>query len=1143
MAPARGEAVSNAGQAALGIVGGIIGYFVGGPQGAAYGFQLGLAVGTVVSPTQLPGTFGPRLTDNRTTTSQIGAPVTIVFGTDAVPGVVIWLGDIKETSTTTEVGGKGAPEQNQTTFSYSQPIAISLCAGVMGGIRRVWENGKLVYDVRPQQTGESDDQFANRLAASTEYSNGFTLYQGTETQMPDPTIEAKEGMGNVPAYRGLMYVVYHDRQLRDDQARRHPNFKFEVFEGAIDCEDITEYSNEVLYQWASDAAIQKDPTNPANLHSYYLRGESDTALPDFGPGSAHSTLDAALADSAAWASLSPPRPEVSLATVERIGWSISASIDNWSSAMRPDIVSSAPGERLSIYLHLNSPTAGGNFAGFVIRAPFNSFAGYSMIVYEGVTFGGPYKWWTEQYTAHDATPEGTLENQYNLGLYYWNDFGAEIYGNRERFVNNVSAFDGVPPPADGNILFLPDVIVQVTRLPSAPSDPCHPTVGPTPPAYGDGFCIVDGLIRESAPWEFDDSQNYNMLQAYGSDGTGEQNAVYPLNPALPVGHEDDTSEFWTAAYEEAVAQGLMPAGLIYGIHYPTQLDHGYRRDVRRCIANTDQVSIASIVRRICALCTLTEELIDVSELEDRFVTGYQIGRVTDGRSAIEPTRSVGFFDAVESGGILKFPVRGKALVRQLEEADIGAHEFGGDAPPLITTRKQQEVELPRKLFVQYRDPARDYEIGEQASPTRLITDAVNDVYVDVAVAIDATTALRCAEVLWADQWAARWRHDIACDQAQIELEPTDCITVPVDGRYERMRIVSLDDSAVILRQMTLVRDDDGAYVSTVVADAPTRPPQSIVILSPSELFLLDIPALRTEDNDIGVYAVVEAASEESSWSGAVIFQSLNGGSSFDEMGSVLNQATQGTLDAPFAAGDTTVWDDATEVLVTLTVGALESRPDADVFNGANTIAIGANGRWEILQFGNAEQAGPTQWTLTHLLRGRRGTEHLMATQEAGDRWILVSGAGVIRIPLANSNLGTAVVYRAVSIGAPFTSGTDETFTSAGVARLPFSPVMIEGQRDTSENLELTWIRRDRLGAELPDGDEIAMSDPPESYEIDILGDSPPVVIRTLSSSTTSVTYTAADQTTDFGAPQDSITVAIYQISSVVGRGTPGTATV
>jgi hypothetical protein len=40
-----------------------------------------------------------------------------------------------------------------------------------------------------------------------------------------------------------------------------------------------------------------------------------------------------------------------------------------------------------------------------------------------------------------------------------------------------------------------------------------------------------------------------------------------------------------------------------------------------------------------------------------------------------------------------------------------------------------------------------------------------------------------------------------------------------------------------------------------------------------------------------------------------------------------------------------------------------------------------------------------------------------------------------------------------------------------------------------------------------------------------------------------VTYSATDQTADFGAPQSAIDIAVYQLSAAVGRGFSGRATV
>ena len=60
------------------------------------------------------------------------------------------------------------------------------------------------------------------------------------------------------------------------------------------------------------------------------------------------------------------------------------------------------------------------------------------------------------------------------------------------------------------------------------------------------------------------------------------------------------------------------------------------------------------------------------------------------------------------------------------------------------------------------------------------------------------------------------------------------------------------------------------------------------------------------------------------------------------------------------------------------------------------------------------------------------------------------------------------------------------------------------------------------------------------YEVDILDGG--IVKRTLVASTPAVTYSAADQTADFGAPQAAIDLRVYQLSAVFGRCTPREAT-
>jgi hypothetical protein len=100
------------------------------------------------------------------------------------------------------------------------------------------------------------------------------------------------------------------------------------------------------------------------------------------------------------------------------------------------------------------------------------------------------------------------------------------------------------------------------------------------------------------------------------------------------------------------------------------------------------------------------------------------------------------------------------------------------------------------------------------------------------------------------------------------------------------------------------------------------------------------------------------------------------------------------------------------------------------------------------------------------------------------------------------------------------------------------------QRTTDGDILISWIRRSRLGRTMMSGVDIPLGEATESFQVDILaGASPHTVLRTLSSSTVSVLYSHANQEADFGSPLPAtLHVAIYQLSAIVGRGTPEIAT-
>ncbi|MFT6104116.1 MAG: hypothetical protein ACJA1E_000531, partial [Paracoccaceae bacterium] len=177
--------LSAAGAAAGSAVGGSL----FGVSAAVVGRAVGATVGKIIDQ-RLLGSGSEavetgRVERFRLTGASEGRAISQVYGRMRVGGQVIWSTQFSETVVSSG-GGKGAPTAPATnTYSYSVSLAIALCEGTITRVGRVWADGVEI----------ARDQLSMRV------------YSGAQDQLPDPKIEAVEGTGNAPAYRGVAYVV------------------------------------------------------------------------------------------------------------------------------------------------------------------------------------------------------------------------------------------------------------------------------------------------------------------------------------------------------------------------------------------------------------------------------------------------------------------------------------------------------------------------------------------------------------------------------------------------------------------------------------------------------------------------------------------------------------------------------------------------------------------------------------------------------------------------------------------------------------------------------------------------------------------------------------------------------------------------
>ncbi len=177
---------------ALSVVGQFAGGLVGGPIGATIGRALGALAGSAVDSAlfgEKRGAEGPMF-DVRLGGSSEGVPIPRLYGWGRLSGNIIWARELlREVAETAGSKGFGRPtEQNEEILAS---FAIAFCEGPVARMGRIWADGQLL-DTR-------------KLT--------LRFYSGDDAQLPDSLIEAVQGAGNAPAYRGLCYLVVENLPL------------------------------------------------------------------------------------------------------------------------------------------------------------------------------------------------------------------------------------------------------------------------------------------------------------------------------------------------------------------------------------------------------------------------------------------------------------------------------------------------------------------------------------------------------------------------------------------------------------------------------------------------------------------------------------------------------------------------------------------------------------------------------------------------------------------------------------------------------------------------------------------------------------------------------------------------------------------
>lgn len=1068
---------------ALGLAGAAVGSFFGMP---ALGWAVGSMLGAALFPTKGPTTEGPRLSDLQIQTSTYGTVIPQVYGSARIAGNIIWSTDKKETRhEESQGGGKGGgPTATAVTYTYSMDLAVAICEGPITGIRRIWANSTLIYDA--SSTGSAGSIISSKgfFAGSSSQYGSLQIYNGSEEQLPDSTIQSQmQPGGYTPAFRGTAYAVFANLQLADF-GNNVPQLEFEV----VNTDQSQIINGRILSR--SNSFMIDEGTFTDSSKSYI-------GITDLNEGSIRLTIGGT--NDPASVMSGPPAYTKILNTNQTT--CTTESVDSSESWM--NIFRSYGTTFLRLGAPLNDKLVFYNYGNYLITSTSRIIQFYAKGSYPTTALG--------------AFDSSTSVDQW---------FGDEIAAGDSRIA-------GVCPIQGGSAFFILFQRASENAICSRYYI-CNESGIKSRGVHN--YTGTNNLASVSA-----------SMAIPRSSGTVNAAMVDISETQIIVGYriykiENGQITYWKSVASPPSVISVFVKNKIYAI-YGKENVSGVQKDALVIYSPDDfisndldksSISLPTVISRIAEQGGVDSSQLDTSQLTNEMVVGYVVNAQNSIRAMLEPLMQAHFFDAVESDTKIKFVKRGNAAAGWIYEEDLAAFEgsVGFELPNDVSITRTQEVELPQEITIQYLSWERAYQESAQYS-RRETTSSNNKVSQSLPMVLTSQRAKQIADVLLQEAWKARQIYKFSTPRRYAIYEPTDVIYLQRNGVVYTLRLIKKTEGQNGVIDWEAVEEDASIYNQNAPASPGIIIDPNVLAPQATVLRMLDIPILRDYDNNFGLYCA--AAPTESNWPGAGLYKSIDDITYSAQTSIYFNKETP----CGYVRNVPGYWDpmdnrfdELNYFIVELGNGELSSMTEDQVLNGGNACVIGN----EVLQFKTAELIDVDTYRLTGLLRGRKGTDWAIDTHQPNEEFTLLNSSSILRYEEDRSRMNVATKYKAVTSGQYIGSSYPKTVTNTGRSLKPYAVIYPKATRNGSTDVSISWIRRTRLSGEWQTP-EVPLGENFEKYEIEIYGNSSYNTIkRTEVALTTNWTYSTAMQTLDFGTTPSTLYLRIYQMSDLVGRG-------
>lgn len=819
--------------------------------------------------------------------SQYGSAIPLVFGSDKLKGNVIWAYSEPKYYTIQETGEQGAYQLID--------FALALCEGEIVDVLRIWSGTNLIFDntadtdangiVQADANGnlaslqiditDPDGPLGN-VAVSAKTTK-FTVFRGTETQLPPARMIQIEGGCATCAHRGVAYLFVENYVSADGSV---PDFSVEVlsntqglvprsyfayptpqeeFNNALthvlvydpSYNTITAHSidqtgsgaglnvegytliNNTTFEQIRQLVVETNFTGSLTFRSrqlctlsngHYLQGAS--------LGNAHT-----ISVINAYTGLVNDTLGPGTATLTNMTSTGFASLQDTCMSF---VARGADGLPKDIFFGVS--TFGGSYAFAQIDPDNNTI---NMLSFEnGVFTSGdnilsyPIQLTAAAQQANPTFADGTTSTYGTNVLCIAANSNGEDVECEVWVVSYDNEYVGASPLAPvstqiGTIsmsnFFGEGITTRIHKMMYDPGDNCVIIVAT---GHEAGFTQYDRMIKYNpytgaVVWSVPVSFPASGYQSWAPSEMIVNSTYAWIDWAYDRIYQINTVDGTvTAAVYDMAAQSL-PSTTATGVG---QFYNGFENSITYVSYTTAKkitkvylgrtaraaVAVNSVVSQLLKRVGVSDELIGIDDLTTLTLDGYTINSPNTLQAIYTELATVFSFDVIESNGQIVYKGRGSASVDTIPHEDLADVDANG----WLAERNDPDFAAARKIAITYRDTDREYETNVQSfvlpKYTNLAFDADAPIEVTVPIVLDSETARALAEILLYAKVAYETSFNFRLPTRYKHLEPGDTITLTMSDTRDvvcRIREMSIGSDGMI--EVQAVYEDPDIYTDQV----------------------------------------------------------------------------------------------------------------------------------------------------------------------------------------------------------------------------------------------------------------------------------------------------------------------------------------